>query len=99
MVQKGIIGGAGYEGYEVWFRFIPEESILSELEPSGFLGREHLFTMQNGWYVGPRYLKKYGLEPGKECPSVLRIIKSGSCTPRIFDFKTIDTTDYFESRW
>lgn len=94
--QKGIIGGAGYEGYEVWFRFIPEQKLPSGFDSSGFLGREHLYTLQNGWYVGPRYLEKYKIRTGKEYPCVLKIIEKGSCSPLVFDFTTMGRGDYFE---
>ena len=57
--QAGNVGGAGYEGYEVRFRFMPEADIREEwARPAA--GREHLFCLMNSWYPGPRYLEKYG---------------------------------------
>ena len=97
LAQSKVIGGAGYEGYEVWFRFVPESDI-HDPRIGPLMGREHLFTLHNGWYVGPRYLKKYGIERGKKYPCSLKLIETGTCAPVVFDFKTVDTRDYFESR-
>jgi hypothetical protein len=97
MAQSNVIGGPGYEGYEVWFRFVPKSDIANRaIGP--IAGREHLFTLHNGWYVGPRYLEKYGIQPGKGYPCTLKLIEKGTCAPVVFEFETIDSRDYFESR-
>ena len=95
--QKEVVGGPGYEGYEVWFRFAPVEPILTHADFSGLLEREHLLTLRNGWYPGPRYLEKYGLEPDKEISSVLKIIRTGVCQPTMFELDGIEAADYFET--
>ncbi len=59
--------------------------------------RIHRLTLTNGWNPGPRFLEKYGLRPGGEVPCLLRLIRSGTCTPRIFAFPGIDLSDYFEA--
>ncbi|NMC48331.1 MAG: hypothetical protein GYA47_02705 [Desulfovibrio sp.] len=59
--------------------------------------RTHRLTLTNGWNPGPRFLDKYGLRPGREIPCLLRLIRSGTCTPRIFAFPGIDLSDYFEA--
>ena len=97
LAQSKVIGGTGYEGYEVWLRFVPKSDIQDPRIES-LIGREHLFTLHNSWYVGPRYLKKYGIQKGKTYPCVLKVIEEGTCTPVVFEFKTIDPKDYFESR-
>lgn len=95
--QSNVIGGPGYQGYEVWFRFIPRPGISNRaVEP--IVGREHLFVLQNGWYVGPRYLEKYGIQPGEIYPCILKLIEKGACSPVVFEFEVIDSRDYFESR-
>ncbi|GKT08779.1 hypothetical protein [Desulforhabdus sp. TSK] len=94
--QAQIRGGPGYEGYEVWFRFIPDAELPENARHA--LDREHLFTLYNSWYVGPRYVEKYGLAPDKVFPCTLKHIQSGSCSPIDFQFPTLDRADYFESR-
>lgn len=95
VAQSEVIGGPGYKGYEVWFRFIPELDMRNgNIKP--LTNREHLFTLYNGWYVGYRYLEKYGIKTGKTFPCVLKVIETGTCSPVLFEFKTIDPKDYFE---
>jgi hypothetical protein len=97
MAQSSVIGGPGYEGYEVWFRFFLKSGISNRaIEP--IAGQEHVFTLHNGWYVGPRYLEKYGIQPGKIYPCIVKLIEEGTCSPVVFEFETIDSRDYFESR-
>ena len=94
--QAQNVGGAGYEGYEVWFRFEPASEIREEWARSA-VGKEHLLSLMNSWYPGPRYLQKYGIKPGLKCQCVLKVITKGTCTPSIFDFPAIKRDDYFES--
>jgi hypothetical protein len=94
-MQARTVGGPGYEGFEVWFRFVPQS--LPRDQAVVPAGRELLFTLRNGWYVGPRYLAKYGLSPGKTVSCVMAVIQKGSCTPLRFDFPTIPNEDYFET--
>lgn len=94
--QAKNVGGAGYEGYEVWFRFEPASEIGEEwARPAA--GKEHRLSLMNSWYPGPRYLQKYGIKPGLKCSCVLKAITKGTCTPIIFDFPEIKRDDYFES--
>jgi hypothetical protein len=93
--QREVVGGPGYEGFEVWFRFVPEDPIPTD--HSGLLEREQLLSLRNGWYPGPRYIEKYGLEPGKKFLAVLGIIKEGVCQPAVFELDGIEDEDYFES--
>jgi len=96
--QADFMGGPGYKGYEIWFRFVPEKGVDIEGWAADLLDREHLLTLQNGWYPGPRYIKKYRLTQGSTCPCKVEIIEKGACTPIVFSFPSIDTRDYFESR-
>lgn len=97
MAQSSVMGGPGYQGYEIWFRFVPKSGTSNRaIDP--IVGREHLFTLKNGWYVGPRYLEKYGIQPGKKYPCIVKLIEKGTCAPVVFEFETIDSRDYFESR-
>jgi|LGVF01.2.fsa_nt_gb hypothetical protein len=96
VTQYKILGGPGYEGYEVWFRFTTQQNIPHGVRKE--ISREQLFTLKNSWYVGPRYLEKYGIETGKAYPCKLKVIKEGTCTPIVFEFDAIDSGDYFESR-
>jgi hypothetical protein len=96
--QASIVGGPGYEGYEIWFRFIPNEGDDIKERESGIFQREHILTLRNSWYPGPRFLEKYSLMVGNDYPCTLNIIKTGACAPVVFDFQTIDTTNYFETK-
>ena len=95
--ERAVAGGPGYAGFEVWFRFSPTEEVPEEADRKR-ISSEQLFTLQNSWYVGPRYLEKYGIEAGKRFPSKVKVIRKGTCTPMIFELKTIDSKDQFESR-
>jgi hypothetical protein len=83
-----------YPGMTVTYTF----SASSALPPQGIHleGKVQTLTLVNGWAPGRRFLEKYGIRPGASLPCVLRIIKSGTCTPMIFDFPGIDLADYFE---
>lgn len=87
--------GPGYEGYEVWFRFVTEQPVAEEWAREG-MAREHLFQLANSWYPGDRYLRRYGLAAGKSYRCVLKVIVSGTCTPTVFDFPELKRDDYFE---
>ena len=94
--QARNVGGAGYEGYEIWFRFTPEADIREEwARPAA--GKEHLLCLMNSWYPGPRYLEKYGIKKGRSYRCTLMVITKGTCTPTIFEFPEISRDDYFES--
>lgn len=95
--QSKVLGGPRYEGYEVWFLFRPQTN-YSLGKHTSKINREHLLMLNNGWYVGSRYLKKYGIKAGNIIPCTMKIIKEGTCTPIVFEFKTIDRNDYFETR-
>jgi len=97
VTQAKVIGGPGYEGYEVWFHFVPKTDVSDDrIEP--IVSREHLFTLHNGWYVGPLYLERYRIQKGNSYPCILKVIEKGTGNPVVFNFPTIDTADYFESR-
>lgn len=93
--SKQQTGSAGYEGYEVTFRFSTRARVSREVHQ--MTKKEHSFTLLNGWHPGPRYLKKYGLAKGKTFACTLSLIKTGTCSPVDFGFKDLDPTDYFES--
>ena len=95
--QAKVMGGAGYEGFEVWFRFEPESTVTDD-GIQALLGRDHLLTLQNSWYVGPAYLEKYKIAVETSFPCVMKVIREGTGTPVVFEFETIDRKDYFESR-
>ena len=89
-------GGPSYENYEVKFSFHTDEIIK---ERHGQVeGKEYLLLLDNSFYPGPRFLKKYGIEVGKYFDCYLKVITRGTCTPVLFDFPTIDLSDYFENQ-
>lgn len=93
--QGRILGGPGYEGFEVWFKFIPQPTALDQ--PAPLTNREQLFTLRNSWFVGPRFLEKYELSPGKSVVCEMSVIVKGTCSPVNFHFPNIQNADYFES--
>lgn len=84
------------ESYEVKFSFHTDEIIK---ERHGQVeGKEYLLLLDNSFYPGPKFLKKYGIEKGKHFDCYLKVITRGTCTPVLFDFPTIDLGDYFENQ-
>ncbi|HBH87106.1 MAG TPA: hypothetical protein DDY17_05845 [Syntrophaceae bacterium] len=95
--QANVVGGPGYEGYEIWFSFVTDKEIKQDWAKEA-LKKEHLLKLSNSWYPGEKYLKKYGLEKGKLLRCTLKVITSGTCTPVIFEFDEVNTIDYFETK-
>ena len=94
--QAQIIGGPGYEGFEVWFKFIPHPTDSDQ--PAQLTNQEQLFTLRNSWFVGPRFLEKYELSPGKSVACEMSVLERGTCSPIQFHFPNIQNADYFESK-
>ena len=89
-------GGPSYESYDVRFCFFPGEEIK---EPHlKFEGKEYPLMLTNSWHPGPKFLKKYGIEQDKRFECHLKVIIRGTCTPVIFDFPSINLSDYFEHK-
>jgi hypothetical protein len=94
--SKAQASSAGYEGYEVTFKFTTKARVSNDWRE--YLKRAQTFTLLNGWHPGERYIKKYGIAEGKTFPCTLELIKTGTCSPVIFTFKGLDPVDYFESK-
>ena len=81
--------GSG-DGYDVTFVFhaetLPEEAYART--------KTHRLLLINGSTPGSGFLKKYGIEVGKTFPCHLDVIVKGTCTPVVYNFPTIDLTDY-----
>jgi len=88
-------GGPSYESYEVKFSFSSDEKIREAY--AKVEGKEYVLMLTNSWYPGPKFLQKYDIEVGKSFNCYLKVITKGTCTPIIFDFPTIDLSDYFEN--
>lgn len=95
--QATVSGGPGYAGYEVRFDFTPDQPV-GDSETQAWIAKPHDLQLANSWYPGPEFLKKYGLRTGSEIPAVLKVQGSGPCTPFVFEFPSVDTADYFETR-
>jgi hypothetical protein len=80
--------------YEVKFSFTPDEEI--EEDWVRVEGKEHQLLLANSTFPRPGFLKKYGIEPGKCFECYVKVITRGTCTPVLFDFPTIDLSDYSE---
>ncbi|QBR71016.1 hypothetical protein CU048_06675 [Beijerinckiaceae bacterium] len=93
--QKTMAGGPGYEGLDVKFSYAGEAPSDKALVRQA-LGMQHDLRLANSWYPGPRFLAKYEIAPGKKFGCALKVIRTGSCTPTVFQFSTIDLTDYSE---
>ena len=87
-------GGHPYQGHEVRFTFFPDEKI--EKSYSSVEGKEYTLKLTNSWNPGAKFLKKYGIEESRNFECYLKVITKGTCTPVLFDFPTIDLSDYFE---
>jgi len=92
--MPGDAGRSSYDPYEVRFSFFPDEEI--EETYGKVEGREYRMMLKNSSYPGPKFLEKYGIEAGKSFDCYLKVIIRGTCTPVLFDFTTIDLSDYFE---
>jgi len=90
LAQEQIEGGPGYKGYDVKFSFQPEGGNTEAKQGSLLLG--------NSWYPGSRFLEKYGISVGAEFSCTKSTIKTGTCSPTVFSFSTIDIIDYFETK-
>ena len=95
--QATTLGGPGYSGYEIYFKFMTDKQIKEDW-PRSTLDKERLLLLVNSWYPGKEFIKKYNIEMNKEFDCTLKIITKGTCTPMIFEFKNIKRDDYFESK-
>jgi hypothetical protein len=89
-------GGPAYEGYEIWFTFIPDKPVPANWREN--VAKPQLYQLMNSWYPGDEYIKKYDIKVGKQYPATLSIIKTGTCSPIIFELQGLDRIDYFESQ-
>jgi hypothetical protein len=94
--REGPARGNGRVGkeYEVKFSFTPADDI--EEDWVRVEGKGYLLMLTNSRHPGPAFLKRYGIEPGKRFECDLKVITRGTCTPVLFDFPTIDLSDFFE---
>ena len=89
-------GGPSCQGHEVRFSFSSDEKI--EESYGNVEGKEYTLKLENSWNPGAKFLKKYGIESGRNFECYLKVITRGTCTPVLFDFPAIDLGDYFEFR-
>lgn len=95
--QAEITGGPGYAGYDVKFSFTPSNA--AELKgKESMLRKENTLMLTNSWYPGQEYLVKYNIKDNAVFDCELDLINKGTCTPVIYKFDNIDTTDYFETK-
>ncbi len=87
-------GGPPCQGHEVRFSFSADEKI--EESYGNVEGKKYTLKLKNSWNPGAKFLKKYGIETGRNFECYLKVITRGTCTPVLFDFPTIDLGDYFE---
>ena len=87
-------GGHPYQGHEVRFFFFPDEKVKESY--GNVEGKEYTLKLTNSWNPGAKFLKKYGIEAGRNFECYLKVITRGTCTPVLFDFSTVDLGDYFE---
>lgn len=75
---------------DVAFTFTPQKPLTNEplYEPAKI---RHL-TLTGGQAPGPRFVRKYGIRPGRTVPCRMRLIRKGTCTPVLFAFPGIDCT-------
>jgi len=77
----------GYEGYEVWFVFETDQEVKKEWARKA-INKEQLLRVPGSPYPYPglEYLEQHQIEVGGKYPCTLKVIKSGTCTPIIFEF-------------
>jgi len=81
----------GYQPYTVTFTFAPGGPVPRGLyEPD----RQYRLTLTDGSDPGPEFVAKYSLKPGHSRDCLLQVIKKGTCTPVIFFFPGLDSSDY-----
>ena len=95
IAQRDQKGGAGYEGYEIWFLFLPQKTLPVDWVEPVTLG-EHRLKLSNDWYPGPQFMEKYQIRTGSEHPCSLKLIRTGTCTPMVFDIENVNLSDHFE---
>lgn len=84
------------------YRFIPAEGVNPEASGweketlLGALHKDNILLLANAWYPGPGFLEKYRILEGKTFACELNLISQGACSPIVFTFQDIDTSDYFE---
>lgn len=103
LAQKESEGGPGYEGYEVKYRFIPSRPLNTEKigwvkDIDEIINKEYTLLLANSWYPGKKFIEKYGIKQGAVFDCELSLITKGTCSPVVFKFGSIDTTDYFETK-
>ena len=84
--------GPSTKGYDVTFIFHTDRTI--EEPYVKVREKPHRLLLTNGSRPSARFLEKYGVEEGKTYPCRLQVITKGTCTPVLFDFPTIDLSDY-----
>lgn len=82
------------EAYEIKFTFIPDQEIEEEFARTG--GKEFLLLLNNSSYPDIKFLEKYGISAGKLFKCSLKVITKGTCTPIIFEFPSINLSDYIK---
>ncbi|MBC8466681.1 MAG: hypothetical protein H8D55_02470 [Deltaproteobacteria bacterium] len=83
------------EIYDVKFSFHPEQEI--EEAYGQVEGKKYQLLLNNSSHPGANFLKRYGIELGKQFDCYLKVITRGTCTPVVFDFPTIDLSDYYRN--
>ncbi|MBW2630248.1 MAG: hypothetical protein JRC90_00545 [Deltaproteobacteria bacterium] len=87
-------GGLPCQSYVVRFSFSSDEKIEESYGNVG--GKKYTLKLTSSWNPGAKFLKKYGIEAGRNFECYLKVITRGTCTPVLFDFPTIDLGDDFE---
>ena len=77
-------GGPEYEGYEIAYSFIPDETIEEELAKR-WIEEKQIFRFFNSWFPSDKYLIIHDIEVGGVYPAEIMVIKKGTCTPVIIE--------------
>jgi len=59
--------------------------------------KPQLFQIGSDQYPGEKYINKYDIKVGKEFLATLSIIKTGACSPILYDLQGLNRTDFFEN--
>ncbi|MFP5238863.1 MAG: hypothetical protein ACLGQW_03440 [Acidobacteriota bacterium] len=79
-----------YQPHRILFTFQAEPMLADPLYAPG---KVHEMTLTGGAAPGRKFVEKYGITQGRKIPTVIRLIRGGTCTPVLFRFQGIDLSD------
>ncbi|MDP8216600.1 MAG: hypothetical protein P9L98_04715 [Candidatus Kaelpia imicola] len=85
-LQARMYGGPEYEGYEINYNFISDETI-EEGFAREWIEREQIFRFFNSWLPSEKYIVTHDIEVGRIYPAEMMVIQKGTCTPVLVEIE------------